>query len=95
MCVCVCVSGASGVAGVRPAAAEEVGLCGHLRRRDDHGGEGHRHSGPTRHMTTQTRATYSITQRRVNAVDVLCLCLQCVAESVLQIEEIDTEVVTK
>ncbi len=30
-----------------------------------------------------------------NSLHLPCLCLQCVAESVLHIEEIDTEVVTK
>lgn len=94
VCVCACVhahpAGASGVAGVRAAAAEEVGLCGHLQRRDDRVGEGHCRSGWTAHTHTHS----DFLQWQSDELT-LRLCLQCVADSVVNIEEIDTDVVTK
>lgn len=44
--------------------------------------------------STRTRVKF-ISDVMTNPVNVWCLCLQCVAESVVHIEEIDTEVVTK
>lgn len=90
LCVCVCTSGASGVSGVRPAAAEEAGLSGYIRRRDDRGGEGRRRSGTTPRLRPR-----KIRRFVSSVVNVSRLCLQCVAESVVHIEEIDTEVVMK
>lgn len=96
--VCV-LSGASGVFGVRPAASEETGLPGYLQRWDDFGCQGHRHSGTTLQMIMIDIGVTTHFKRvivwRNNWVSVCCLCPQCVAESVLHIEEIDTEVVTK
>lgn len=46
-------------------------------------------------LTINTNKSDRTFSRHVGRTHLTCLCLQCVAESVLHIEEIDTEVVTK